>query len=237
MSFALFERMVLPQLKAEFAEDLLGVLLTGSRVHGQPMPNSDLDMHVLIDQLRRQRRNLVVDGLEIEMFLNPPEQIRRSFAERINDAHMFAFGQAAYDPQGIVAQLQAEARTLWKAGPQNRWPTWRWRYMSADILRDIDDCIAANDVASTNLLTAALVEQLLEYHAIAHGRWPAKCKRLLAELEQWDASTAQLARQALTQADLATRRGALEDLAQLVLAPLGGLMPLEWQTEWEASQQ
>src|SRR5690242_2170094 len=58
-------------LREEFGDGLLGVLLTGSRVHGTPGPTSDLDAHVIIAAPRRQRRNFVLDGLEVELFLNP----------------------------------------------------------------------------------------------------------------------------------------------------------------------
>src|SRR3954452_8755376 len=104
-------------LRAEFGDDLLGVLATGSRIHSTPGPTSDLDVHVVIDQPRRQRRNIVLDGLEIEMFINPPFQIHRYMADGGHDIHMFAFGRAIYDPQGVIGQLQGSAQALWQAGP------------------------------------------------------------------------------------------------------------------------
>src|SRR5438067_5842951 len=88
---------LLALLRAEFGDDLLGVLATGSRIHGTPDPTSDLDVHVVIDQPRRQRRNILLDGLEIEMFINPPFQIHRYMADGGNDIHMFTFGRAIYD--------------------------------------------------------------------------------------------------------------------------------------------
>ena len=93
-------------LRAEFGDDLLGVLATGSRIHSTPGPTSDLDVHVVIAQPRRQRRNILLDGVEIEMFINPPFQIQRYLADGGNDIHMFAFGRAIYDPQGFIGQLQ-----------------------------------------------------------------------------------------------------------------------------------
>src|SRR5689334_3011583 len=89
---------VVAQLAREFGDELLGVLATGSYVHGTPGPTSDLDMYVLISPLRRQRRNIVLDNIEVEMFINPPEQVRRCFGDsRGVDLHMFAFGEALYD--------------------------------------------------------------------------------------------------------------------------------------------
>src|SRR5581483_1900091 len=113
----LFEPLV-ATLRAEFGAGLLGVLATGSHIHGTPGPNSDLDAHVVIEMPQRQRRNFVLRGVEVELFLNPPFRVRGYFAERhAGTLHMFAFGRPIYDPHGVLAQLQAEARAIWDAGP------------------------------------------------------------------------------------------------------------------------
>jgi hypothetical protein len=230
----LFEH-IIGLLQAEFGDELLGVLATGSRIHGTPGPTSDLDVHVLIAQPRRQRRNIVLGGLEVEMFINPPFQIRRYFSDRGVDEHMFTFGRALYDPHGVVAQLQAEARARWQAGPPVVIDAWMHRYGPADLLRDLDD-IGTSDAAAANLLIARIVDQLVESHYRLNRRWPAKPKRRLADLEGWDARAAQLVRMALGCGPLEDRRTALDQLAAHALAPIGGLMPLEWRNEWDELQ-
>jgi hypothetical protein len=230
----LFEELI-AILRAEFGEDLLGVLATGSRIHSTPGPTSDLDVHVIIALPRRQRRNILLDGVEVEMFVNPPFQIRRYFSSRGMDEHMFTFGRAIYDPHGVVAGLQAEARERWEAGPPPLKATWMPRYFAADLLRDLED-VAAHDEATAELLIARIVEQLIESHYALNRRWSVKPKRRLADLERWDAYAAQLARSTLVRGPLDVRRVALDALAAHVLAPLGGLMPLEWRNEWEELQ-
>jgi hypothetical protein len=227
---------VVALLCADFGNDLLGVLATGSRVHGVHGPTSDLDVHVIIAPARRQRRNSILQGVEIEMFINPPFQIRRYMAdERGIDPHMFTFGRVVYDPHGVVAELQAEARAIWQAGPPALKDAWMPRYFAADLLRDLED-IATSDAATANLLIAHIVEQLIQNHCRLSRRWPAKPKRCLSDLASWDAHAAQLARAALTGGPLDARRMALDQLAAYVLAPIGGVMPLEWRTEWEELQ-
>jgi hypothetical protein len=230
----LFEQLI-AILRAEFGDDLLGILATGSRIHSTPGPTSDLDAHVLIAQPRRQRRNILLDGVEVEMFINPPFQIRRYFSGRGMDEHMFTFGRAIYDPHGVVAGLQAQARARWEAGPPPLEATWMPRYFAADLLRDLED-VAAHDAASAELLIARSVEQLIDSHYRLNRRWSVKLKRRLADLERWDAQAAQLARAALVGGQLDVRRAALDALAAHVLAPLGGLMPLEWRNEWDELQ-
>jgi hypothetical protein len=225
---------LIARLRGEFGDELLGVLATGSRIHGTPGPTSDLDVHVVIAQPRRQRRNIVLDGVEIEMFINPAFQIRRYLADgRGNDAHMFAFGRAIYDPHGVVAGLQEEARALWQAGPPPYGEAgfWRPRYVAADMLRDLADL--HEDEAASSLQIARLVDQLIETHYRLNRRWPGKPKRRLDELASWAPEAAQLARNALASRPLAERRAAVERLAEQVLAPIGRVMSLEWRTEWE----
>jgi hypothetical protein len=229
----LFEPLI-ALLRAEFGDQLLGVLATGSHIHGTPGPTSDLDVHVVIDQPRRQRRNIMLDGTEIEMFINPPFQVRRYMTDKRGmDPHMFTFGRAIYDPHGVLAQLQDEARAIWQAGPQplDARQTWMPRYFAADLLRDLADI--ESDEASAALLIARIVEQLIETHCHLSGRWAEKPKRRLADLQRWAPELARLARVALACRPIAERRAAVERMAELVLAPIGGPMPLEWRSEWE----
>jgi hypothetical protein len=221
-------------LRAEFGDELLGMLATGSRIHGTPGPTSDLDVHVVIAQPRRQRRNIVLDGAEIEMFINPDFRVPIYFQDQHpGTIHMFAFGRAIYDPHGLVARLQDQARALWQAGPPpyDHADLWTPRYGTADMLRDLTDL--GEDEAAAGLQIARIVDQLIETHCRLNRRWPGKPKRRLSELATWAPEAAQLARDALTGKPLAERRAAIERLAEHVLAPIGGVMPLEWQTVWE----
>jgi hypothetical protein len=224
-------------LRAEFGDDLLGVLATGSRIHSTPGPTSDLDVHVVIAQPRRQRRNILLDGLEIEMFINPPFQIHRYLADGGYDIHMFCFGRAIYDPHGIIGQLQDKARALWQAGPPSITESTRWmpRYAAADMLRDLTDI--GEEETAAGLQIARIIDQLIETHCLLNRRWPSKPKRRLADLAGWAPDVARLAGAALTETTLAERRAAVQHMADLVLAPIGGLMPLEWRNEWEPLQE
>jgi len=228
---------VLHDLQAEFGPDLLGMLATGSRVRGQGDASSDIDLHVLIGQPRRQRRNVVMANVEVEMFINPPFQIERYFVDgrtsgRGVDQHMWSTGRAVYDPQGVVAQLQAEAQRQWDAGPPPidgaDWPV---RYLLPDTLRDIGDVIA-RDPDQAQIMIGVLVGELIFMHYRLHCRWRPKGKRVLADLQTWDETAAELVRQTC-HGMAAERFAALAQWMQHVLAPVGGPMPLAWHTQWE----
>lgn len=69
------------QLMSEFGEDLLGLLLAGSAAYGTPMRSSDLDLYVLIRPRWRQRRNEIVEGVEVEMRELVGQALLRRFCE------------------------------------------------------------------------------------------------------------------------------------------------------------
>src|SRR5437867_8494030 len=114
--------LVMQLLHAEFGTDLFGVLAAGSRLRGDGDAHSDLDVVVVIASPRRRRWNVVLGGVEIEMFINPPFQMHRYFEQerqsgRGLEPHLCSTGRIVYDPQGVMAAIQAEASSIWDAGP------------------------------------------------------------------------------------------------------------------------
>jgi hypothetical protein len=233
--------LVVNRLRSEFGSDLLGVLAGGSRLRGEGDARSDLDTVVVIERPRRRRCNLMIAGVEIEMFINPPFQMRRYFDEerltgRGQMSHLCATGRVVFDPRGVMATIQNEACSIWEAGPPplSDVDRWQFRYHTADLLRDIED-VRANDEERAAFLIGLLLSQLIDQHYRVAGRWLHKRKRVMNDLAQWDAPASRLARQACHGPDpIGARCSAVRALADHVLAPLGGVMPVEWSTDWEA---
>jgi hypothetical protein len=59
----------------------------------------------------------------------------------------------------------------------------------------------------------------------------------VADVARWSPAAAKLAASALAPRPLPERRATAEQLTALVLAPIGGLMPLEWQNDWEPLEE
>lgn len=115
---------LLKELK--FKEDIIGVLVCGSYITGNPSSHSDLDVHLILsDKVKyRQRGNKTVDGLLIEYFANPPMQIRKYFEEDYNDFRtmslvQFITGKIISDETGIVNKLKKEAQKYMDKGFDN----------------------------------------------------------------------------------------------------------------------
>lgn len=69
---------VIEQMKVEFGNELLGILLGRSVASGTKLKQSDLDIYVIIRSSWRQRRVFVVTGVDVELWINPAHQIQRS---------------------------------------------------------------------------------------------------------------------------------------------------------------
>jgi predicted nucleotidyltransferase len=231
---------VVERLRSEFGNELLGVLVGGSRVRSEGDAHSDIDVVVVVDRPCRKRRNFVVGGVEVETLINPPFQIRRYFEEERQDGrgvmpHLCSTGHILFDPQGLMATLQAEARAVWDAGPPplSDPERWQFRYHAADMLRDLAD-VETSDKERAIFLIGVILPMVINQHYRITGRWLVKPKRLFNDLQDWDANAARLARQVCNdRANPSDRCAAVRALADYVLEPLGGIMPMEWNTEWD----
>ena len=109
------------QICEEIQQDtrVQGILLTGSYVYGTPHERSDLDIHVVTnDDTNWRDRQSRPFGTQADFHYYPPEVVRDAFVKRRQTGdpahvHAWAYGMIIFDPSGIVAQLQQEAREIW----------------------------------------------------------------------------------------------------------------------------
>ncbi len=191
-------------LRAAVAEvmdvyDPFGIIAAGSVLRGQGGPSSDIDLYVLHAAPYRQRLQRRYAGVPFEIFINPPQQVRRYFEEehvaaRPITAHMFTTGFVILDRDPAVQELRSEAAE-WLVKP----PTpgddallWR-RYSIADELDNAGD-VLADDPACASLILHAAVNKLVEYAFLARNRHLPRQKELLTALDALDAKAGALAR-------------------------------------------
>jgi len=218
------------KLLAEFGNDLLGLLFAGSAAYGTPMKTSDLDLFVLIAQPWRQRRNLVVEGVEVELFINPLSQIRKELNRSYNSTiEMFARGKIVYDPQGLLEELASEARQIASKPIRPPTDTYFVRYKPSDALKDTEDLMDVDPQAASLQLSVALREAL-EALFLREGRRPPKAKHLLQQVAEHMPDIAADARTVLDgSVPLEERVELLRSITERILAPVGGIL-LEGET-------
>jgi DNA modification methylase len=90
-------------------KEVVGAVLCGSYITGNPSKHSDLDIQILLDKqiIWRERGNKYVDGFLIEYFANPlPQNLEyyQSDYQRRKKAHihMFLTGKILFDKNGDV---------------------------------------------------------------------------------------------------------------------------------------
>ncbi len=117
------DRFLVPWKKRK---DVTGALIAGSYVTGKPNPRSDLDLYIVTKPGTkwRERGNKRVDGFLIEYFVNPPEQIRKYFADNFATHSAMSLtpyttGRILFDREGSLAKLRREAQK-WLRKPPRR---------------------------------------------------------------------------------------------------------------------
>lgn len=223
------------QLKDEFGDNLLGLLFAGSAAYGTPMRNSDVDLYVLIRSNWRQRRNRVIEAVEVEMFINPVQQIHREFDEGPNaTVDMFARGRIVHDPAGTLAELVERALRIADQPPRAPDETELFfiRLRPSDYLHDAEDLVD-HDPTTARLLLGMALQAALEAHWQIQGRRAPSPKRRLAALRSEAPPLAQDVELVMDPGrDLADRVSRLRRLCEQILEPVGGIM-LEGQTKPE----
>ncbi len=93
-------------------KEVIGAIVCGSYITGNPTKHSDIDIHIILDHKTswRERGNEIIDGFLIEYFANPVPKIKSYFEEDYNNrrkvaAHMFYTGKVLFDKTGDLKKL------------------------------------------------------------------------------------------------------------------------------------
>lgn len=175
-------------LQAE-APPLLGVIFAGSVVAGNADPRSDIDTFVVVDADYRQRLHRLFNGVPFEIFINPPHQIPRYFADEQRDGggstlHMLARGYIAYQQGDILEGFRQQAQDILAGAPAyDAQQLTMERYMIMDRLENALD-LRHRDPAMAYLLLMNVVPQLLTFDFKRRGVWVPRHKDMLATLHR-----------------------------------------------------
>jgi hypothetical protein len=223
---------IVTALQAEFEAmpEARGALFFGSGQRGRLDPHSDLDIYVLIVGDRRWNEGRLVEGRPIELAFSPVHGMSQHLREHnpiVTNA--FASGQILFDRSGEVAELAAEARRRWVAGPPplTDADTLRWRFRLTDLLYDLLDL--APDVgapADAAAVGALLVSRSIEAASAQHRRWPPPRKGLLETLRRDVPALAPL----IERYYQSPSPKAAMAIGRTVLTDLGGIV-VEYKTE------
>lgn len=215
--------------------DVLGIIVSGSIIRGNPNAGSDFDTYVIHAKPERQRIQKFFHGVPAEIFLNPPAAIRSYFRDEPKSgspctAHMLTTGFVILDRDPVVQTLVSEAKASLDQGPDLSAQALMFkRYGAADRLENAVD-IAEFAPANASLILHSAVEEIIEYYFLAENRWLPRVKERLAALAESDPEIGALAYQFYSDAELPAKFTAAEQLAQKILGETGFF-------EWESTPE
>lgn len=216
-------------------DDVIGIIAAGSILRGQGRATSDLDLYVIRTRPQRQRVQRWFHGVPAEIFVNPPPQIERYFADEFRasrpiTAHMLARGEVVLALDPVVAQLRAQAEDELRRVPAPSEADLRWeRYIAALELEDALD-ILDEDPSGGAMILGGAVHKMLRYAFRQASRPLPRDKDLLSALDALDPALADLARRFYDACDASARRALAEQIADRTLGVRGFF---EWESDPE----
>ena len=215
---------IVARMRDEFGDRLLGLLLGGSYAYGEPMATSDIDLYVVVDEPWRQRRNLRIDGVDVELFINPPHKLSNEIVEAGSTTEMFARGRVLHDERGVVKRLVDEARgvaELPRPIPLGD-ELLQLRYMVTDTTKDAYDLLEADDDGFDLAVHNALDWTLGAYYQLTGRRRP-KPKYVMRDLRDREPMLAEVVQRIVdTRIPRHERFERLDALGREVLEQVGG---------------
>lgn len=213
--------------------DVIGILVSGSFVHGRISKNSDIDIYIVLrpECDFRERGNTWVNGVEVEYFMNPPRQIRAYYRQEVSPhtAHMFAHGKIVYRASEIVDELVREAVHLMQQlpAPLREVQIELAKYQLDDLWKDLEDSLEKDDDLAARLIRNQILNMSIDLFCKKHRIWRTKHKRLAKQLRALDPHFLELVREA-THTDWPDFAG-LVPLKAYIADLLGGERSREWQ--------
>jgi hypothetical protein len=203
-----------------------GIVVAGSIIRGVPDPTSDFDIVVAHEPPWRQRAQRLFRGVPAEIFVNPPFQIRRAFAQEAAEfrpilAHMMATGVILHDPDGLMADLAQGARdSMDTVPPMSAEQETSARYMIATQFEDAEDVRERDpDRAAAMLVKAVIDAARLRFRQA--GRWLPREKELFTALDDLDPALGALVRQVMRATTLDARFAAAQPIVAQVAGATG----------------
>jgi hypothetical protein len=229
--FASALREALAYILAEY--EPVGIVVGGSVLRGQGDATSDLDIYVIHQAGWRQRAQKRFNGVAVEIFVNPPAQVQRYFAEerragRPVTAHLLTTGFVVLETDASLGQLRAEAALFLQQRPDLTPQALEvQRYMAVDLLDNAADVIERSPETALFVLEQAM-QRLIVYAYLAANRNLPRQKETIDRLDEIDPTLQQLARTFYSAAPLAQRHATALEFAERAM---GVSSFFEWASE------
>jgi len=218
-------------VEALAAEDrYVAALIFGSVADGSATSQSDLDVRVVVDAENpcQNINHPRIGGVKLDITFRSQHQLEQQTEKEMRDggrAPMIAGGQVLFDKTGSLADLKASADA---AQPRAYDPAAAQldQFMLYHANDKVERALSA-DPESALYSMHATIGSVIEIHYRAHAYYRVSSKKLLADLERWDADLASLLRRFVAVGDVHPKFELWTQIIDRVAASLGGRQPIE----------
>lgn len=214
-------------------EEIIGILISGSYYRKKLDKNSDIDIHLILDKSceYRERGNVWIDGIEIEYFKNPPQQIRSYFKKEKDSPHtadMFVNSIVVRKSTKIIDELIEEAKQILLNKPKKfeKSEIEISKYHLNDLYKDLDDCVEKKDKIGFSFVKQKIIDECIFIVLGLKQIRRTKEKRLFAQIEQIDPVLSKLIEETFEEEILKTDK--IKELVEHTEKCLGGKRSKEW---------
>lgn len=214
-------------------KEIIGILIAGSFVRSELDKNSDVDIHLILDENcdYRERGNTWIDGVEIEYFKNPPKQIRSYFKKETecpSTANMFVDSIVKYKSSEIIDDLIEEAKQIIKIKSESLSKNEKeiLKYGINDLYKDLEDCLDKNDRTGFHFVKNEIIDECISIFLKLNRQYRVKEKNLFALLGKIDSNFSKLVENTLTEHLLQMKQ--IKELVEYTENLLGGRRNKEW---------
>ena len=203
----------------------LAAYIFGSVARGEATEQSDLDVHVMVDEDNTcpNINHPIIAGVKLDLSFRSLQQWQERTQKEMEQRErvpMIAESLIVFDKTHELVRLQEQARQV---KPKRVLPIeehmlqFSFFHGNDKVQRNLD-----SDPVTALLVMHVGLNDMLKDHYRLHQRWWVSSKRLLADLRQWDMPLAQLLEQFVATADVHAKFGYWSAMIDRILQPLGG---------------
>ena len=212
------------------AHRYVGALIFGSVALGTASGASDLDVRVLVgdDNPCSAINHPRVGGVKVDITFCSLEQLERQLDDEIADgrrAPMIADALILFDKTGCLAELRARAAAARPPAydpADAQFDQFMLYHANDKVERALDD-----DPASALWSMHATVNDVIGIHYRIHGHFKVSSKKLLDDLDRWDAPLSDLLRRFVGEGDARRKFEVWRAVIDHVAADIGGRLPID----------
>ncbi len=207
----------------------LAAFIFGSLARGETTTNSDVDVHVIVneDNLCKNINHPIINGIKLDISFRSLNQVRTSTDKEIETRErvpMIAESIIVFDKTGELTRLKEVAKQVQPRvilPVEYQFIQFMFFHANNKVERNLE----------TNTMTALLamhvgLNDLLHWHYRLQQKWWVSSKRLLGDLRSWDYKLADFVEGFLATSEVQAKFQFWSAIIDHILEPLGGRQPI-----------